>query len=104
MDETWEKAGPLSPAFLNFLQQNVPTNFAFRIQTDISCVVITEDGQELNVNKKYNRNNEQISHGQGDLIVCGAKQMVLLQKIPMNLLVKNMHLTTSELAKLEMTF
>ena len=55
--------------------QKVPTNFAFCVPTDISCVVITEDGQELNVNKKYNRNNEQISHGQGDLIVCGEKQL-----------------------------
>lgn len=55
--------------------QNVPTNFAFCIPTDISCVVTTEDGQGLNVNQEYNRNNEQISHGQGDLIVCGAKQL-----------------------------
>ena len=45
------------------------------ISSDISCVVTTEDGQELNVIQEYNRNNEQISHGQGDLIVCGAKQL-----------------------------
>ena len=47
----------------------------FRIPTDISCVVTTEDGQKLNVIQEYNRNNEQISHGQGNLIVCGAKQL-----------------------------